>query len=87
MNTSTESLVAKMLEPAFRALPPDVARCIVEYKGDEELERQIEVLAEKANEGELTPEEHKEYASYIRAGNILATMQAVARRALNQTTG
>jgi hypothetical protein len=35
----------------------------------------------------LSPEEHEQYAAYIRAGNILATMQAIARRTLDETTG
>jgi hypothetical protein len=87
MSISVESMVGKMLEPAFRSLPRDVAQCVADYQGDEQLEQHIESLARKANAGELSPDEHEEYAAYIRAGNILATMQAVARRTLNEKTG
>lgn len=80
-------MVGKLLEPALRSLPPDVARCLADYKGDGQLEQRVEFLAARASEGELTPEEHEEYAAYIKAGNLLATMQAIARRALDQTTG
>lgn len=87
MTTTTQNVIGQMLEPVFRTLPPDVARRIVDLEADEQIQRRVEQLARKANEDELTQEERREYESYIRAGNFLATLQAIARRMLNQTTG
>ncbi|MDX1967751.1 MAG: hypothetical protein SFV23_11315 [Planctomycetaceae bacterium] len=85
MNTATESLVGKLLTPVFQALPPDVARRIVNLEADEAAQLRVADLARKANEGELTPEEHAEYEACIDAGDILATLQVLARRTLERT--
>ena len=82
MNAATENMVGKLLEPVFRTLPPEAARRIVDLEADEELQRRVELLAQKANEEELTAEELEEYEMYIAAGDILATLQALARRTL-----
>jgi hypothetical protein len=44
----------------------------------------IEFLAQKANEGTLSPEEDDEYKDYIEGGDMLALLQAKARRFLKQ---
>ena len=44
----------------------------------------IECLAQKANEGALTAEEDDEYKDYVEGGDILALLQAKARRFLKQ---
>jgi len=85
MKTATENMVGRFLEPVFLNLPADAARRIVDLQADEELQRRVEVLARKANEGELTPGERDEYETYIDAGDILATLQALARRTLQRT--
>jgi hypothetical protein len=85
MNTATENMVGKLLEPVFQTIPRDVARRIVDLQVDEQLQRRVEVLARKANEGELTPQERDEYETYVDAGDVLATLQALARRTLQRT--
>lgn len=72
----------RVLEPVLRSLPPEVARQIAQAQADEELQQRVEVLARKANEGELTAEEQDEYRAYVDAGDVVATMQAVARKLL-----
>jgi len=81
---TTESMIGQVLEPAFRELPPEVARQMIDLKTDEQLQDRIETLAGKANDGELTDAERHECASYVKAGDILATLQAIARRSLQQ---
>jgi len=60
----------------------DQARCIVQYRGDAALQKRIEELATKANEGELTPTERAEYEGYVRANKFIAIFQAKARKLL-----
>ena len=69
-------------EPVLRILSCDQARKIIDFHGDEELQRRIEELAEKANEGELTHEERAEYEGYVEANSFIAVLQAKARRLL-----
>ena len=76
METNTH--YCRILESVLRDLPPEAARQIAQAKADEQLQRQIEVLARKANEGELTPNERREYQAYVDAGDIVATLQAIA---------
>lgn len=86
MNATTENVVGQVLDPVFRALPPDVARRIVDLEADEQLQLRVEDLARKANEGELTEQEARDYAALVSAGDILATLQALARRSLQKTS-
>ncbi len=85
MDSSTENMIGKVLEPVFRTLPPDAARRIVDIEADDELQKRVETLARKSNEGELTEQEERDYATLVSAGDILATLQALARRSLQQT--
>ena len=50
-------------EPVLRLLSRDQAARIVDFHGDEALQRRIEKLAAKANEGELSEEERQRYPS------------------------
>jgi hypothetical protein len=44
-------------------------------------------LAERANEGSLTPEEFADYETYAQLRGLLAILQSKARRYLQQTGG
>jgi hypothetical protein len=65
--------------PVFALLTADQTRQLAELRADPALADRLTVLAEKANEGELSPAERGEYEAYIEANNLLATLQAEAR--------
>jgi hypothetical protein len=69
-------------EPVFRILNREQAAQIADFHSDEELQRRIQELAEKANEGELTDAERAEYQGYAEANRFIAVLQAKARRLL-----
>ena len=52
---------------------------ILKMKGDARTEERIAVLAEKANDGELSDEERAEYEVFSEANDLLAILQAEAR--------
>ena len=81
---ATASTLDRLLDPVTSCLTPEVARKLVELRLDPELTARIEWLAEKANEGRLTPEEDAEYKDYIEGGDLIALLQAKARRFLMQ---
>ncbi|NLY02005.1 MAG: hypothetical protein GXY83_38470 [Rhodopirellula sp.] len=81
------SVLHRVLEPVVRSLPTETARQLARAEADEELQQRIEELACKANEGTLTPEERSEYEAYVDAGDIVATLQAVARKVLQTVDG
>ena len=78
----TTTILHRVLEPVLRSLPPEAARQIVRAEADEDLQQRVQELAGRANEGTLTPDEQREYEAYVDAGDIVATLQAVARKLL-----
>jgi hypothetical protein len=82
-NTAT---LERLVEPVARTLTPEVARALVALRADPALQARMDELAEKCNEGKLTPDEREEYDTSVRFGNFLAILQAKARRLLKNGT-
>lgn len=76
------SLNTKLLDDVSRCLTPAVARRIVEVRADAETQARVKELAEKCNEGQLTPNERAEYESYVSTNTFVAILQAKARAVL-----
>jgi len=81
MKRSTTTL-DRLVEPVVRTFTPEVARALIRLRADPELQAQMDELAEKCNEGRLTPDEREEYETSVRFANYLAIIQAKARRLL-----
>src|SRR4029077_3710703 len=81
------STLDRLVEPMVRTFTPEVARSLIPLRADPELQARMDELAEKANEGRLTPEEREEYETSIRFANYLAIIQAKARRLLKSAEG
>ena len=71
--------------PIFAILTLDQTRQLAAVQGDPNLEERIAVLAQKANEGELSAEEVAEYEDYIAANDLLTVLRSEARFHLAQT--
>jgi hypothetical protein len=74
------TLIERIVDPIGRFLTPEAAREILEVRADPETQRRIDELADKCNEGTLTPEERVEYQEFISVFNILTLLQVRARR-------
>ena len=72
--------------PVLQVISPEQARQLVDYEGDDELRERIDELAEKCNEGLLSPAEQAEYEGYVRANKFVAILQAQARKRLDNAT-
>lgn len=83
----TTTILHRVLESVLRSLPPEAARQIAGAEADEELQQRVQELADKASAGTLTREEQREYQAYVDAGDIVATLQAVARKTLQTVAG
>lgn len=81
---ATANALDRFLAPVTACLTPQVAERIAGLRLDPDLTARIEYLAQKANEGALTTEEDDEYKGYVEGGDILALLQAKARRVLKQ---
>jgi len=72
----------ELLEPLSNCLTPEVARRVVALRASAAAQRRVDELAEKCNDGELSADERAEYEAYVMAGNLIAVIQAKARRLL-----
>jgi len=72
--------VARGTRSLFNLLSPEQVEQISHLQRDVELEARVTYLAERANEGELTPEEHAEYLGYVEANSVLAVLRSAARQ-------
>jgi hypothetical protein len=81
MNASENSHTAfhRGTAPIFAILTSDQTLRLSQLQADPAIASKVEQLAEKANEGTLTPAERAEYEAYIEANNLLAVLQAEAR--------
>jgi hypothetical protein len=80
--SASDAIFDRLLEPLTGYLTPEGARKLVEWRADAQTQQRVEQLAEKCNEGTLTPAEEDEYDAYIAAANFIAILQAKARARL-----
>ncbi len=73
----------RVLDPLAESLNREAAESILTLSIDPEIQACVQVLAERANEGELTPEERDEYLSYVEAADMLAIFKLKAKRNLD----
>ena len=72
----------RLLDPVGRCLSAKAARALTGLRADAEAQTRVRALAEKCNEGTLSPEERAEYEAAVMAANIVAILQAKARARL-----
>ncbi|MBI2926329.1 MAG: hypothetical protein HYY24_11585 [Verrucomicrobia bacterium] len=76
---STSSLANKMLDLAAECFDAPTLDALAKLQLSPKLAARVDRLAEKANEGELTPRERAEYQAYIKTSELLAAIQLRAR--------
>lgn len=71
-----------LLESAARCLDEESIRALGELKLAGDAKARLDLLARKANDGQLSPEEAGEYDRFIELGDIIATLRLKAERRL-----
>ena len=74
------SALDRILESVVRCLNPEAARQLVALRADDTARIRMDELAEKVDNGTLTRDELMEYEDHVAAANVIAIMQAKARR-------
>ena len=83
MSPQQDTLILdRLFELMTRILTPEFASKLVSLRADPVVQDKIDSLAEKCNEGRLTPEERAEYEIYVNFIHFMAIFQAKARRFL-----
>jgi len=80
--STTINYLDQLLEPMTEAFTPAVAQKLADLRAAPEIQAHVDELADKANQGTLTPEEDHEYKSYVEAADIIGIIQSKARRFL-----
>jgi hypothetical protein len=78
-NGGSTAVLEEILESVTRAFSRDVAEALVGIKASQSAQDRISELAEKCNEGLLTPTEQAEYESYVSAVDLVSVLQGKAR--------
>jgi len=79
-------MLESLLASVTSVLSPEAAKRLVDWRVDADAQRRIDELAEKANDGALSPDERAEYESLVNVGSMISLMQAKARDVLSRTT-
>jgi hypothetical protein len=74
----------RLAEPVARLFTLDVARALTQLRADPDLQARMDELAEKSNEGQLTPAEREEYETSVHFADFIAILQAKARKRLRE---
>lgn len=78
----TVSYLDRLLATVADAFTPELARAVVDIRADDELQARVDMLASKANDGTITPEEEAEYKALIDAADLIAVLRLKASRFL-----
>jgi len=78
------AVLEEMLEPVTRSFGPETARALAGMRIGKRTQARVDKLAEKCNEGKLTPSERAEYEAFVQASTLIGILQAKARKALSR---
>jgi hypothetical protein len=76
-----------LLESAAKCLDAESVRALGALQLAAAAQSRLGLLAEKANEGQLTAEEAHEYDRFIELGDIIATLRLKAERQMQVARG
>lgn len=85
-DTTTTTILDRVLDPFTECLTVDVAQRIVDLRADAQSQARVDELADKANEGQLTEAERVEYDKFRDAFHLITVLQAKARTFLDRQT-
>jgi len=79
------AILARLIQMGQEELSRGAAEYLLSIRFDERDTARMNELSELAQQGRLTADDQAELDSYIHVGNLIATVQSKARRALQRT--
>jgi hypothetical protein len=73
------SVLNSLFDPAHPSFTEEGVQTLLTLKSGEAEKARMEELAEKANQGTISADEHREYETWVRAGAFISLLQAKAR--------
>ncbi len=84
--TSETAIFERIVLPEEPGMNEEAARSILAMGFNPADQQRMQILADKAKAGGLSPEEEIEIENYERVGHYLGILQSKARRALRSST-
>lgn len=85
MKTLDTPILDQILDPLCGLLTPEVARKLVRLRFDKKTQSDLNKLARKCNEEELTETERRQYETFVYAIDFISILQAKARTILKRS--
>jgi len=79
---SASSVLDGLLDPLSECLDAESARRVADFRIGPDVQRRVESLAQRANEGLLNEEERAEYEAVVNAADFIAILKLKAIRNL-----
>lgn len=79
---STTQILELALDPFVECLTPAAAKKISDLRADPVAQARVDELADRANEGLLTPAERAEYDKFLATFHLITLLQSKARQVL-----
>jgi len=79
---TANTVLDELLEPVGACFTPEVAQRLINLRASSSVQKRIEELARKSEQGQLSKVEQEEYEALVSAGNFIAILQSKARRLL-----
>lgn len=76
-----------LLDPLSRCLDAESTRRVAKFRVAPQVQKRIDVLAERANNGLLSEEERAEYEALINAADFISILKVKAQRNLKSNGG
>lgn len=86
-STSEAAIVSRLLNSGKQEMSPALARHVLTLGFSATDQARMRELAERNQQATISAEEHTELMNYVRAGHLLALLQAKARKALRRKKG
>jgi len=86
-HTAIATAMDGLLDPLSRCLDPESARRIVEFRVSSDVQARFDMLAERANEGILTPDERREYEALINTSGFISVLKLKVQQRLKSNGG
>jgi len=83
---SSTTLLDELLDPLSQCLDDVSAQRLIDFRIAPAVQRRMEELAERANEGLLSSEERSQYEAMIHAADLISILKLKARRQLPSTS-
>jgi len=81
------AVLDRLVDPLSQCFTPESAKRLLALRADPQLQELVDRLAEKSEEGTLTPAEQSEYASYVSFATFVALLKSKARQLLARSAG